>query len=158
MYKVIDDVKEVEYTDIADVSESSALRALLYDTTSQSAYVVFQSDNSVWKYEINDNVWIRWNDSDSAGRFYTNVVKGMYDSQYLDDLPSVEFVYHPMMLTAEKVNAKHAKVLWGPIEKDINVTATARFTTSVESLPEYVKLITDAIAGSGITVEFNLNA
>ena len=159
MYKVIDDVKEVGYTDIADVTDSSALRALLYDTTSKSAYVVFQSDNSVWKYEINDNVWIRWTDSDSAGRFYTNVVKGMYDSQYLDDLPNVEFVYNPRTdAVAEKITAKHAKVLWGPIEKDINVTATARFTTSVESLPEYVKLITDAIAGSGITVEFNLNA
>lgn len=159
MYKVIDDVKEVEYTDIADVSESSALRALLYDTTSQSAYVVFQSDNSVWKYEINDNVWIRWTDSDSAGRFYINVIKGMYDSEYLDDLPNVEFVYNPRTETVpEKTTAKHAKVLWGPIENDINVTATARFTTSVESLPEYVKLITDAIAGSGITVEFNLNA
>jgi len=167
MYKVIDDVKEVEYTDIADVSESSALRALLYDTTSQSAYVVFESDNSVWKYEINDNVWIRWNDSDSAGRFYTNVIRGMYDSQYLDDLPNVEFVFNPRTEAPaplrysrqdEIATAKHAKVLWGPIEKDINVTATARFTTSVESLPEYVKLITDAIAGSGITVEFNLNA
>lgn len=159
MYKVIDDVKEVEYTDIADVSESSALRALLYDTTSQSAYVVFQSDNSVWKYEINDNVWIRWTDSDSAGRFYINVIKGMYGSEYLDDLPNVEFVYNPRTdAVPEKIEPKHAKVLWGPIEKDINVTATARFTTSVESLPEYVKLITDAIAGSGITVEFNLNA
>jgi hypothetical protein len=83
----------------------------------------------------------------------------MYDSQYLDDLPNVEFVYNPRTdAVAEKITAKHAKVLWGPIEKDINVTATARFTTSVESLPEYVKLITDAIAGSGITVEFNLNA
>ena len=66
MYTVINDVKEVQYTDITDVTESSALRALLYDTTTQSAYVVFQSDNSVWKYKINDNVWIRWTESDSA--------------------------------------------------------------------------------------------
>jgi len=159
MYTVIDDVKEVQYTDIADVTDSSALRALLYDTDSQSAYVVFQSDNSVWRYQINDNVWIRWTDSDSAGRFYINVIKGMYDSEYLDDLPNVEFVYNPRTETVpEKVTGKHSKVLWGPLNEDLTVTATAKFTATVDSLPEYIKLITDAISGSDIVVEFSLNA
>ena len=159
MYTVINDVKEVQYTDITDVTESSALRALLYDTTTQSAYVVFQSDNSVWKYKINDNVWIRWTESDSAGRFYINGVKGMYDSEYLDDLPNVEFVYNPRVETVpEKIEPRHAKVLWGPINNDLTVTATAKFTATVDSLPEYIKLITDAISGSDIVVEFSLNA
>ena len=159
MYTVINDVKEVEYTDIADVTDSSALRGLLYDSKSQTAYVVFESDNAVWKYEINDNVWIRWNDSASAGRFYINVIKGMYDSEYLDDLPNVEFVYTPRTeIVPEKVGPKHSKILWGPVNEDVTVTATAKFTATVDSLPEYIKLITDAISGSDIVVEFSLNA
>ena len=150
------DLDVIRVTHKADCLNSSAFKALYFNRDTNWAYVVFH-DGDVWAYSVESTLWDRWSKAQSLGRFYYNNVKGLKDSSYIGISDYIDFDFGQQITTPQvaRVTGKHAK----PKMKDelLKVTATAKFTATVDSLPEYINFITEAIAGSDISVEFSVN-
>jgi hypothetical protein len=153
------DLDVIKVTHKADCSSSSAFKALYFNYNTYVAFVVFH-DGDVWAYDVDATLWGRWSKAASLGRFYYNNVRGQARSEYIGISDYIDFDFGVAVTdTASSKPAvnvpKHAK---GKLKDELfKVTATATFTATVDSLPEYINFITEAIAGTDIQVEFKVN-